>query len=406
MSEIAVPRGRRLSDAAQGRLSWTLWVAVVALSALFAIVRYRAALADGAGVDLDAFAQAARALKAGHSPYDSELYVYSPLLAILLLPIADSPSLLRDWTVLSLIAVFVAIAAVVASVWPQLTRLQRPTVALIAVVTMMYNTETSIDLWFGQSDFFLLAVTALAVLAGIRRRPALSGTLLGFVAVLKTWPGGLLLWLLRAGAAGRHRAIGAAVVASAAVTALLALVTGPGAMVEWVRRTLSSSSQEWTTFSVWGAGHHLFTNSGVMSPIVESRIGEMLTSGVLFAVVLALLVVVLRRPGDPRLAMWHVTACVILVLPVSHSAYQLLVLPVLWVWAAIALGPSTRSREWWVPVGVLAVWWVLTFRLELTNDFSASGSTVGYVLVMSVRLVALTVSVLFAARLPAVAPRP
>lgn len=188
---------------------------------------------------------------------------------------------------------------------------------------------------------------------------------------------------------------------AAAATGLIALaavaiISGPGEIVAWVQRTIAFSSQQLVAYSVWGLGRQAFADSGVMTPVIDAPTLGTLVSWILAALLAGLVVIALRRPGTDSLAMWNVASAVVMLIPVSHLWYRLLMLPLIWVWVATAL---RRPRDAWaVSTAVFSVvfWWV-TFRLQpIDNRFAES--TGQYLVVMIVGVVMLALSVTAAAR--------
>ena len=117
----------------------------------------------------------------------------------------------------------------------------------------------------------------------------------------------------------------------------------------------------------------------------------------MLAWVVGLLVIALRTPGDPSLCMWNVTLCVVLLLPVSHLAYTLYALPILWVWASRVL---VRAPRWnWQEITVLAVlllWWGVQYPRRTNQDLGPEPtiSSLRYCVVFGANLIVCTFSVL------------
>lgn len=384
-------------------VSTLLWIAVVVGGLALSAQRLLDVLSGDNSIDLAMFLDAARHAASGESVYLGEGYVYLPFVAWVLVPFSHLPvdAIIGPWTVASLLACWGAIAAVVATLWPVLSWWQRPVVAGVALVTLLYNNITTMELWLGQSDTFVLLLTALAALASSLRWPAVSGVMIGIAALVKTWPVGFGLWLLRSGAPHKWRSVVAAVATGAIGVAIVAIVSGPTTVGDWVERTVAFSEQELIAFSVWGVGKHLFTDSGVMPSLVVAPIWGAVISWLLAAGVVVLVVVSVLRPGTDSLAMWNITSAIVLLLPVSHQWYKLLMLPLVWVWVAYAL---ERRRDLLTVVTAVASvgFWVVIFRLPpLDNLYTEDVGQ--YALVMGTAILMLTLSVLTAARRASVA---
>ena len=374
-----------------------MWIAVAAVAVFLSLQRYRDAVGSDIGTDLRTFVAAADHIRHGRSPYTEYGYVYSPFVAWLLLPFPDFDAAVGPWTAASIASLWGAVAAVTATFWHALSWWQRPLLAGVGLVTALYSPLLSLDLWLGQTDPFLPLVAALAVFFASRNRQVASGVSLAMGAIIKSWPVGLGLWMFRRGVAHRARLIVATVTTGAALLLLTLVVHGPGIFTEWIDRTLTLSEQDLVAYSVWGFGRHLFTQSPALAPLLVAPALGTAVSWLLAAVVVALIVIALRRPGDDALSMWNIATGVVLLIPVCHLWYFLLALPLLWTWVAHAL-KGTRRAESLVAVAMLAVWWVIVFRLPpLDNQFGQS--TPQYIAVVLSSVAALAVSVTMSARL-------
>ncbi|WP_164743471.1 glycosyltransferase family 87 protein [Microbacterium sulfonylureivorans] len=377
-------------------LTVAAWIVVVAIGVMLSIQRFRDAVGSDIGTDLRTFVAAAEHIRNGRSPYTEFGYVYSPLVAWLLLPFPDFDAAVGPWTAASIAALWGAVAAVTATFWRALSWWQRPVLAGVGIVTALYSALLSLDLWLGQTDTFLPLVAALAVFFASRNRQIASGVSLAFGAIIKSWPVGLGLWMFRRGVQQRGRLIAATVGTGAAFLLLALVIHGPQMFSEWIDRTLVLSEQDLVAYSVWGAGRHLFTQSAALEPLFVAPIVGTIVSWTLAAFIVALIVITLRRPGDDALSMWNIATAVVLLIPVCHLWYFVLALPLLWTWVAHAL-KGTRRLESLIAVAVMAVWWVIVFRLPpLDNQFGES--TPQYIAVVGSSLVALTLSVVLSAR--------
>lgn len=374
-----------------------LWLLAVAVGVVLTIQRYRAAVVGDAGIDLETFVTAANAVRDGGSVYDATGYVYLPPLAWVFLPFPTLEAAIGPWAIISLTACWAAVAAVTATLWSDLNAWQRPAVAGFALATLLYNSVTTLELWLGQNDTLVLLTMAGAVFLASRRWAAASGAAVALGAILKSWPGAMGLWLLRAGAPHRWRAVIGAFATGAGALVIVAIVSGPQTILAWIERTVSFSEQDLVAYSVWGVGRHLFDDSGVMPPLVEAAALGTAVSWILAAVVVAAIVVVLLRPGTDSLSMWNIATAVILLLPVSHLWYRLLMLPLLWVWVAVALR-RPRDPLVWASVALAAGAWIVTFRWE-PLDNRAAGDPWQFVIVMAAAVALLVVSTCAAARM-------
>lgn len=87
----------------------------------------------------------------------------------------------------------------------------------------------------------------------------------------------------------------------------------------------------------------------------------------------------------------------VLLLPVTHSVYLILGLPILWVRFARFLSRPRRSVNV-VTLAIWILWWVASARVQWSGDTFTTMSTVGYATVMALTMIALVVSVILEAR--------
>lgn len=367
------------------------WGAVLVLAVFLTVQRFSAAMAGDIPIDLQTFVRAAQRARAGGSVYLEGAYVYLPPIAWLLSGFESVAQARAPWTMASLAACWVSVAAVVAVLWPALRAWQRPVAAGVAFVTLLYSNVLATQLWLGQADTFLFALAALAVLAAAVRAAGASGALLAVAGALKTWPALLGLWLLRRGAPHRLRALCTAVGTGMGILLIIVLVSGPATVGEWIQRTIDFSDQDLISYSVWGVGRHLFSDSGLMPPLVDSPVLGAAASWLLAAAIVAGIVLTLWRPGTDSLAMWNIAAATVLLLPVSHLSYRLLMLPLVWVWCAYLLR-RPRVVAVIVVAAVAVVFWIAAFRLQPLDSVHTTG-TGQYVAVMAISLALLAASV-------------
>lgn len=364
-----------------------------------AAMRFRAVTSSSGGPDFEgSFLGAARAVLAGTSPYDVVGYVYSPFVAFLLVPVTEVSWARTAWIAVLVAAVLVAsLAAALASVRGD-RALHRPIVFALAVGSLFMSWTLSLELWMGQVDVLVLLSVTLAMLAAAHGIRGGAGLSLGLAALVKTWPAGLVLWLLRRPPRGRGLDWLGVAAAGALAVALALSVGGVPAVADMVLAPVRMSSQPLVAYSVWGAGTILFTDSGLAEPLVVSDGLSLAVRATLGAWVLALLVVTLRRPGSSVIALPNVAFALVLLLPVSHYVYLLLPLPALWWWAARVL---ETPKHWapWVATVTLLGWWYLAMRRIPSGDTYLTTDVRSFLLVFGSSLIAATVSVLAAARL-------
>lgn len=380
----------------QRLLVGALWLGVAVVTAVLVVRRFVDATA-ATGIDLESFyLPAARAVAEGTSPYDVEGYVYTPLVAMLLAPVADADWVVFAWKGLLIAAAVVACLLGVLASTPGDSTVRRPLVMGVAVVSVLYSWPMAHDLWFGQANVFILVALTAAMLSHVRDSRLATGFALGLGAVVKTWPAGLMLWLLRSPLHPRSREWLGVGLATAMGLALTLVAGGLGAVTDLLDATVRYSDQDLVAYSVWGAGDYLFTGRASARPIHVSPLLGRAVSWCLGLVLLGLLLLVLRRPGNSVVALSNVMFLLILLVPVAHDGYAVLALPVVWWWTARALERPLRVGV--VPAAVLAVWWVVAMRVARTTAEGTAGQA-QYVLILTVSLVAVATSVVCAARI-------
>jgi hypothetical protein len=393
------------SKSRQSILTLVLWIIAVAVALALAYHEYASLQGttpvgpDGVGGDFWGVWHAANLIAAGKSPYDfahihqGTGYVYSPFAALILLPFRhlSLAFLWRSWTALSIGALVTSGALVTQHESPRERSWYRPVLFLFMALTSLVFMPTRLEFFNGQADTFVLLLLLASLFALDRAKWATSGALIGVAAVIKSWPGGVALTLLRRDVTSKARAFtgfGATLV----VAPILALaVNGTSGLARLLKITFAASSQHDASYSVWGAPRLLFTSSGLARPFIVSTPLEVLSAVVLAVVVLALLVLALRWSDSPFLSFWNVTACVVLLLPVSHLNYSILLLPILWIWTCRSLAAGKVSDVSFAMTIIMLAWWCTLFRWSWVQ-FS-SESALRYAAPFFVNLVAAATSV-------------
>jgi hypothetical protein len=371
------------------------------LAAAVAVVlvhqRYQGAISGSIGADFLIYLHAAHLMATGHSPYQSNrAFVYPPTLALLLAPfIHQAPMrVFRAWTLLEVAALIVGVGAFVAIQAPRLRPWLRPILFIICVVTVFHFWPLTVGLFLGQADAFVFAALMLSAWATTRGWPATRGVTIGLAGLLKTWPAAVILSLGQRGTERRLRAVSAFVV-TMLLAPILALAFGGGSgLLDFVKSVVSARSQHLVSDSVWGAPSLLFSKSGLARPVLVSAPLQVVGSAVLLIWVVGLLVLALRTPGDKVMCMWNVTFCIVLLLPVSHLAYTLYCLPVLWVWVSYVLEDQGLTWQQCIVPVILVLWWIVQTKAWPDSGSSAAISSIHYCVVFTANLLACTASVI------------
>ena len=324
----------------------------------------------GEGGDFYSFLTAARQIASGHTPYSVASvhkgygYVYSPFIALVLIPVRHlSVKLLwRSWTVLTLVALVAGGGFIAKHGAPRLQRWHRPVFFAFIALTALDFGPTRWELYNGQTDTFVLLLLIVASLFGESDRPALSGVFIGLSAVLKSWPGAAGLTLFRTGLRHRRRAMVGFVATALAAPLLVLIFEGVSGLVTFFKVTVDGSSQPDPSYSVWGTPKVIFGTTRLARPLIVSSTLRDLSTFALVIAVLALWGLALRASRDSLLGYWNIVGGVILFLPVSHLAYTLYFLPLLWLWTLRALAsPSFEITSFSMTI-VMLVWWFFMYR--------------------------------------------
>lgn len=362
------------------------------------VVRYPAAMAEPQPDFVGIFLPAARAVAEGRSPYVVDGYFYTPWVAVILAPISHAPWAQEVWTIARIAAGVVACLVAALAFTRHRPAWVRAAIFAVASGTLLYSVPMSLELWAGQPNMFVLLALVCAIAADARGRSMATGVWLGVVAVVKSWSALILVWILRRGARGRARAwLGVAIVAAATLAAA-AFLGGPAAVWAMVTNPLRGADQPLLAAdSVWGVARMLFGVTAVGAPLVVSSFLQGAASVVGLIAVLGLLAISLWRPGPPAIALFDIVLLVLLLLPVSHYYYLLLGLPALWWWLAEAT--RTPRRVWpWVATAALGAWWIFVFRVAPAGGGFTSTTWPSLLRIFAFTLIAVTVSVVAAAR--------
>lgn len=389
---------------------WLLWLVAFAGTGYLAFRRYHA-LTDvvptgpsGAGGDFWLFVNGARHIAAGRSLYDPAAipkgydgYVYTPLIAIVLLPFAHAATVLvwHAWTALSIAALVLFCGLVTLVEARPLSSWKRPVLFGVTVVSALQFVATKIELSQGQVDVYVLVLFAGMVLVSERGWAATSGTLVGVAGLIKTWPAAAALAMFRRGITRRRRALAALVFTLALGPLLAAAVGGASEVTAFFTTTFASRSQHLISHSVWGTPLLLFSRSGLAHPVLVSAPLRDVATAALAAWTIGLLVLTVHWSDSSVLGFWNVVGCVVLLLPVSHSAYTLFFLPLLWIWVARWLAVSRFRGLLSVVTGLLVLWWAVLFHTDWSPIATGSPteSSLRISVIFFANLAAVTVSV-------------
>lgn len=376
------------------RWIWPIaWAAAIVVALAAIVTEYRNILHVRLGPDFAVYYEAAATIAHGNSPYDVAKFVYTPVVAILVRPLVatDIHHAFRIWTIANLVFIGIAIIAFLGSQPRPGVRWHGPALLVVCAGTAAYFWPLKVAILLGQTDPLVTMVLMGAMWAGTREYSGLRGALVSVAGLVKVWPWALVVVVAQAGLRSRKRfLIGfGAVVLLAPVTALI--WGGHGLWGLW-HNAFEARSQHQVSRSLWGTADLLFSRTGFAHPLAVSgglRVGFDLVTLIWIA---ALAVIALRTPGDSGLCLWNLMGCLVLVLPVCHTAYSLYLLPLVWIWVARALrGGPTRAVAV-VAAAVMLVWWLVMTHAWPDNGSSPSLSALRYSVDFGADLIALSVS--------------
>jgi hypothetical protein len=135
------------------------------------------------GGDFWGFLHSARQVSAGHSPYDlagyfKDFYVYTPLVAVALMPFVHASTLhiWQAWTALSITALVLFGGVVTLVEAPRLRSWQLPLLFGLTVLTVLQFGQTGVELYYGRMTRSVwISVTVPGMLA-MRPPPSVQGS--------------------------------------------------------------------------------------------------------------------------------------------------------------------------------------------------------------------------------------
>jgi len=324
-----------------GLLAWLLITAA-----------YRGALNTGdviTGIDFEIFYDTAARWNHGLPLYQphGQLYAYSPLLALILRPLAMTSlgAALKIWFCFSAACLVLSVL-----VYGAAARMKWSDAASLGImlVTGFRFWPTTMNFALGQLNFLMLLLLCSMFWADNRRKPVLLGILIGFAALFKIWMLGLLLYpLLKRQWSAVTAAIGLCVLAFP----LLFTLAGWREFPAFLQASVSTSRQVSRisiTHSLFGFMHLHFQANSLLDPIS--------TNGILYAAFLLAGLAGIgygywllwkNRDFSPyyqRLSLGLIAVSVLLLLPPCQNEYLVLCLPLLWTMIAPAESGSTDRQ--------------------------------------------------------------
>ena len=294
-------------------------------------------------------------------------YVYPPIVAMLLMPLAALPFrvALHLWAIMNVALVVISVGLFLKAA--RHSRNDRILFAALAIFSLKFW-PTDMTIWFGQTNCILLVILAGIYWADSWQRPVTMGLLIGGAACIKIWMLGLLLLPLY------RREWRAAV---AAVALFTAVVAGSFTLAGWDEWPLFQTiirgyaaqqlGQHYGTRSFIGFARVHFSHNSALNPIIASPgiRAFIIVSG--FTMMGAgWLMLFLRRvreehagpaSGDAPLARQLETGLamitLLLALPMCETHYYMLCLPLFWTWAAMHRSLRKPMLPWLIGMALV-----------------------------------------------------
>lgn len=331
---------------------------LILVSWLLVASAYRGAVSSTSGItglDFASFYQAAERLNAGLPLYQPHLdptlrgglYVYSPLLALLLRPLAHLPfhTAVKAWFFVN--AASLVLAVLLYGAAARLTLRAAPLLAILLLVSFRFW-DSTMNFGMGQSNSLMLALIGAMLWADSRGRWRLMGVLIALAALVKIWLIGMLLvLLLRRQWRESLLSVGVFVVAQGVLFTLIGWSEFPD-YLRCMGQAKAFGEGHGVMNSILGFAHlHLHANP-IVSPLIDNTIGyiafiTLCAAGVLWG--FATLWRVLRDPSplEARLSFGLVLASVLLLLPSYENGYLVYCFPLLWTLLASPDADAVQS---------------------------------------------------------------
>jgi len=371
-----------------------IWAMTVTAAGALILGQYRHIFRARIGPDFAVYYAAARNSAHGISPYGVAKFVYSPLVALIVQPLtyANLTHAFKIWTVANLVMVAVAIGLFVAAMPPTDASWHRPAMVVICAGSAAYFWPLKVAILLGQSDPLVFVVLMAAMLSAAVSRTASQGIFMSGAGLVKVWPFALVVVIAQTGRGDRRRLL-VAFVGTAVIAPAMALLWGWHGVWGLWHNVVVARVQHQVSRSLWGTSDLLFTRTGFARPLVVSSGLHITFVIVMCAWILGLAAIALRTPHSPGLCMWTILGCIVLLLPVCHTAYSLYFLPLLWIWVARSLRAGTTRLITLMVAIVLVIWWLVMTHTWPDNESSPTLSSLRYSIDFFADLIALTASV-------------
>lgn len=335
----AIVRGRFDPAVARNVLLLLLVIWLLVSSAYSGAISHASGIT---GLDFASFYQAAGRLNAEqplYQPYLNPsqrggLYVYSPLLALLLRPLAHLPfdAAVKAWFFVN--ATGLVLAVLLYGMAARLTWRAAPVLAVLLLVSFRFW-DTTMNFGLGQSNSILLALIGAMLWADSRERWRLMGVLIALAALIKVWLIGLVLYLLLRRRWKETLLSGTLfVIVLAGLFTLIGWPEFPGYLRCMVQAKEFGERHAVMNSILGFANLHLRANL-IVFPLLDSRIVYsvfvvLCGAGLLYGFITLWRVLRTPSPLEARLSFGLILASVLLMLPSYENGYLVYCFPLLW----------------------------------------------------------------------------
>ncbi len=306
-------------------------------------------------MDFASFYTAAQRLNAGHPLYQphlnpalgGSLYVYSPLLALLMRPLAHFSfhTATKAWFFVN--AASLILAVLLYGLAARISWRKSSLLAILLLVSFRFW-DTTMNFGLGQSNSLMLVLIAAMLWADSRGRWWLMGALIALAALFKVWLIGLVLYLLL-----RRRwqeaafGIGAFLVALGGLFSIVGWPELPSYLHCMVQAKAFGEKHAVMNSIVGFADLHLRTNP-IVSPLVNSQFGyAVFAAACILGLIWGFAAIwqALRNPTplQARLSFGLVLVSILLLLPSYENGYSVYCFPLLWTLLGSPDGDGKRS---------------------------------------------------------------
>ena len=329
------------------------------------------------GTDFKVFYQAAQRLNAGQplyvppQTYGQGIYVYLPLTAIAMRPLAQLPEFqaFKIWTAVNILLLLGAVA-----LFALASNFRWQDSLLIGIILLLSFRfwPTSYTLALGQLNFVILFLLAAMYYAQSQGKWLWFGMLIVLAAFVKTWMIGFVLYLILM---RQWRAALGSVVSLTILAVLAFCIVGWQELPQFIHSTSAYSSQPWiVSQSLAGFARLHFAPNMHMQPLVNSQAVKLAFIATGYLILTGAFWQVFHRPVEEKqsppvllnLQLGFFTLSFLLALPLCHMDYFIFALPLFWT--ILTWNRKTIPLPLWIPLGALCVYILFTRPWPISGE--------------------------------------